>query len=276
MLPMRRSEQQGFTLVEAVLVIVLTGIVAGIVSVFIVAPVRSYLASSARAQLVDQADTALRRIGRDIAVALPNSVRTLSSAGGASLELIPSSGAARYATEGAGRLDFGVADNAFDLVGPGLALTSGGQQLVFYNLGPDIPDADAYAGTNRRSAGNGAGIATTITMANPTGLPVALSAPPYRVFAVEQPVSYRCDKTAHTLTRYSGYGFLAAQPDPPVGGSAALLARGVKDCDFAYSGGPAAARTALVTLRLTLESMAGGGDRETITLHHALHVDNQP
>jgi len=272
---MPRSElQKGFTLVEAVLVITLTGIVAGIVSVFIVAPVRSYLASSARAQLVDQADTALRRIGRDIAVALPNSVRTLSSAGGASLELIPSSGAARYATEGAGRLDFGVADNAFDLVGPGLALASG-QQLVFYNLGADNPDADAYVGANRRSASNGAGLASSITMSNAAGLPVALAAPPYRVFAVEQPVSYRCDLAAATLTRYSGYGFVAAQPDPPAGGSAALLARGVKACNFSYSAAAAATRAALVTLRLTLQSTAASGD-ETITLHHALHVDNQP
>jgi len=272
---MRRSEQLGFTLVEAVLVITLTGIVAGIVAVFIVAPVKSYLAGSARAQLVDQADQALRRIGRDIAVALPNSVRTLSSAGSASLELIPSSGAARYATEGAGRLDFGAADNAFDLLGPALALAST-QQLVFYNLGADNPDADAYAGANRRSASNGAGIASSITMANGAGLPVSLAAPPYRVFAVEQPVSYRCDLAAATLTRYSGYGFVAAQPDPPAGGSAALLARGVKACTFSYSAAAAATRTALVTLRLTLASAASGGDSETITLHHALHVDNQP
>lgn len=273
---MRRSEQQrGFTLVEAVLVITLTGIVAGIVAVFIVAPVQNYLASSARAQLVDQADQALRRIGRDVAVALPNSVRTLGNAGSASLELIPSSGAARYATEGAGRLDFGVADDAFALVGPGLALASN-QQLVFYNLGPDNPDADAYSGSNRRSASNGAGIASSISMANGAGLPVTLAAPPYRVYAVEPPVSYRCDKTAQTLTRYSGYGFLAVQPDPPLGGSAALLARGVKDCEFTYSEGAAATRSALVTLRLTLESSASAGNSETITLHHALHVDNQP
>jgi MSHA biogenesis protein MshO len=271
---MRRSEQQGFTLVEAVLVIVLTGIVAGIIAVFIVAPVRSYLASSARAQLVDQADTALRRIGRDIALALPNSLRTLDSASSTSLELIPSSGAARYATEGAGRLDFGVADNAFDLVGPGLDLTSS-KQLVFYNLGTDTPDADAYVGANRRSASNGAGVASSITMANGAGLSVALFAPPYRVYAVDQPVSYRCDRVAHTLTRYSGYGFAAVQPDPPVGGSAALLARGVKDCLFSYSAAAAATRAALVTLRLTLESGASTGN-ETITLHHALHVDNQP
>ncbi len=88
------------------MVIVITGILAAIVSIFIVAPVQAYLATAARANLVDQADTALRRIARDLAIALPNSTRV--SANGLSLELIPTSGAARYATEGAGKLDFGV------------------------------------------------------------------------------------------------------------------------------------------------------------------------
>lgn len=271
---MRRSEL-GFTLVEAVLVIVLTGIVAAIVSVFMVSPVKAYLASSARAQLVDQGDTALRRMGRDISQALPNSVRTLSAGNVSALELIPSSAAARYQTEGTGRLDFGVANaNSFNLVGPGLAM-SATQQLVFYNLGSGYSDADAYSGSNRRTATNGAGTATSITMSNAAGLSVGLLAPPFRVFAVEQPVTYRCDTAARTLTRYTGYGFAAAQPNPPSGGTAALLARGVKSCSFSYSNTAAAIPAALVTLRLELESDAATG-AESITLHHALHVDNQP
>lgn len=278
------SRQSGFTLIESVMVIVITGVLAAIVSIFIVAPVQAYLATAARANLVDQADTALRRVARDLAIALPNSTRV--SASGLALELIPTSGAARYATEGAGKLDFGMGsstDTSFDLVGPPLTLTAS-QQLVFYNLGPDVPDADAYApngsaaeqqNSNRRMATNGAGAAGTITLSSAANLPAGLLAAPYRVYAVGAPVSYRCDLGAQTLTRYQGYGFQAAQPDPPVGGSSSILAKGVRACSFSYTGAAVAARAALVTLQLTLGTNTGGGD-ETVSLYHAIHVDNLP
>lgn len=276
------KSQAGFTLVEAVMVIVLTGILAAIVSVFIVPPVQAYLSTAARVNLVDQADTALRRIGRDLAIALPNSTRVVPVTG-LTLELIPTTGAARYATEGAGQLQFGVTDTSFDLVGPALALGIA-QQLVFYNLGPDVPDANAYAAngsaaeqasSNRRTATNAAGPASTLTLSSTAGLPVGLFAPPYRVYAVSSPVSYRCDLTAQTLTRYQGYGFLANQPDPPMTGSASILAKGVTACRFSYEAAAVAARAALITLQLTLTTNTVGGP-ETVSLYHALHVDNLP
>jgi len=277
----RRARSRGFTLVEAVLVIAITGTLAAVAARFIVSPVQGYLATVARAALVDNADGALRRIGRDLAGALPNSTRVTAS--GLSLELIPASGAARYLTEGSGRLEFGVIDTAFDLVGPALVLGTG-QQLVFYNLGPGIVGSDAYAAngtaaeqqvSNRRTATNAAGSATSIGLSSLAGLPVGDFAPPYRVFAVDAPVTYRCDLSAGTLTRITGYGFLATQPDPPAGGSSALLASGVTACRFSYDAAVVAARAGVVSLALTLAGSTPSGT-ETVSLHHAVHVSNLP
>jgi len=273
--------EAGFTLIETVMVITITGVLAAAVARFIVAPVQAYLATAARATLVDQADLTLRRIGRDLRIALPNSVRV--SASGLALELIPTSGGARFATEGSGALQAGVIDNSFDPLGPALTLGTS-QNLVFYNLGTGIVGSDAYAAngtaleqvtSNRRSAANAAGAATSIKMLSLAALPVAAVAAPYRVLAVESPVSYRCDLAAGTLTRHQGYGFVATQPDPPSGGSSAVLASGVTACGFSAEGTLVAARAALVNLRLTLAAGAGASG-ESVSLQHAVYVDNLP
>ncbi len=248
------------------MVIAVTGVVVAMVSIFIIPATTAYFSTSARAQLVDEADTALRRIGRDLAGALPNSTRIT----GQSLELIPVSGAARYAVDTGDPLQFGIADSSFNIVGPPLRLSAASQRLAWYNLGPGVPDADAYTGANVRVASNAAGSVSSVTMSN-SGLANGLQAPPYRVYAIEQPVTYRCDTTAETLTRYTGYGFVATQPNPPSGGNAAVLARRVKACTFSYDQPAITSRYALVTLRLQL-----GAQNETVTLYHTVHVDNLP
>jgi MSHA biogenesis protein MshO len=283
---MRRTSRsshraRGFTLIEMIMVITITGILAAVGARFIVAPVQAYLANTARATLVDHADLAMRRIGRDLRIALPNSVRV--NATGLALELIPTTGGARYATAGAGALEPGVLDTTFELLGPALTLTAA-QQLVFYNLGTGITGSDAYApnGTalqqatsNRRAISNAAGSASSITLSSLAALPVAAMAPPYRVLAVDSPVSYRCDLAAGTLTRHQSYGFQASQPDPPATGSSAVLATGVTACAFSVDATLVAARAALINLRLTLAT-ATTADAERVTLHHAVFVDNLP
>lgn len=279
--PSERRRAGGFTLVEAVLVIVVTGALFATVAHFIVPAVQAHLATTARAQLVDQADLALRRIGRDLRIALPNSTRVSTS--GLALELIPTTGGARYMAEGANRLQFGTVATSFDLVGPALTLTAG-QDLVFYNLGPGVTGSDAYAAngsaaeqasSNRRSTSNGAGAATTIGLVSSAGLPVAAFASPHRVVAVEPPVSYRCDLGAGTLTRHSGYGFQPSQPDPPAGGTSAVLASGVTACRFSVDEAVITTGAALVQMQLTLATSTSAGT-ERIALHHAVHVDNLP
>ena len=76
MRPSSNNTQCGFTLIEAIMVIVITGILAGMVAVFIRAPIDAYVDSARRADLTDVADTAVRRVARDIGAALPNGLRT--------------------------------------------------------------------------------------------------------------------------------------------------------------------------------------------------------
>jgi len=258
--------QRGFTLIESVMVIAITGVVIAVVAIFIAPATEAYFASSIRAQLGDQADTALRRLARDLTQALPNSVRI----SGNSLELIPVSGAARYATDTGDTLQFGVVDATFAIVGPPLRLSHASQQLAWYNLGAGTPDANAYTLSNVRTSTSAAGNAANVGITG-AALPSFLMAPPFRVYAIEQPVTYRCDTAARTLTRYSGYGFLATQADPPTGASVAVLARDVESCVFSYDTSPAAVRYALVSLQVTLKRKD-----EAVSLYHAVHVDNLP
>lgn len=71
--------QRGFTLVEAIIVIVITGIIAGVVAIFIRAPVRGQLDTQARADMADAADLALRRMTRELRLALPHTVTVFTN-----------------------------------------------------------------------------------------------------------------------------------------------------------------------------------------------------
>lgn len=267
--------------------IVITGIVVAIVAMFIVRPIQGYMSSVARGEMVDAADNALRRMARELQRALPNSVRV--SADAQYLEFVPVTAVGRYFAQdadGAKRLDFGVDDGSFELMSPTISLTHN-QDLVFYNLGPGFAGSDVYeqgyaADTNRRQYTGATGTINsggTIDM-TATALPTAAFAPPYRFHAIAAPVTYRCAASAAppfgVLTRHTGYGVLAGQPEPPTTGSSAVLASGVTACTFSYEADAIAARSGLVTLRLELSAQTLGSGQESVTLYHVVHVDNLP
>lgn len=279
-----RARGRGFTLIEAIVVLVITGIIASIVAVFLQKPVQGYFDATRRAELADEADTALRRITRDLRLALPNSVRVTGSGTAFFLEFLLTKGGGRYRAEvdaaSAGNpLTFGIAGTPyrFDAYGQISNVTPNSDAVVVYNLGPGYSDADAYASvnSNRRviTAASVAGGITTFTLTPPA---LVLESPAQRFQVVEQAVSYVCTPNAANpasgnVTRYAGYAIQAAQPTTFGGGSNALLANNIEACSFTYDPNAVAMRNGVVSVSITL-SKAG----EAVTLFQEAHVSNVP
>ncbi len=261
------GKQSGFTLIELIVVIVIVGILSALGGQFIVAPVTGYVDLSRRAKLVDQAEMAMRRMQRDIRHALPNSIRVT----GNYIEMLLTEDGGRYRRypdpgSGGDILDFSVVDTSFDVLGSLSRQPTAGQQLIVYNVTTAGPSGNAYAAVadNRASI---AGTSTTDRIDLSPAFQFANASPSQRFFVVDGPVTYACE--SNQLNRYDGYTISPAQPTSGMG-TAALVTRGISDCEFTYDPG-ATQRAGLVTMRLTLEEQG-----ETITLLHQVHVVNAP
>jgi len=88
-----KPRKHGFTLIEMVVVITITGILAAAVAVFIRRPVEAYVDVARRGELSDIADTALREIYFRIATARPSDEQAAGN-GKAGSSVAQSTGAA--------------------------------------------------------------------------------------------------------------------------------------------------------------------------------------
>lgn len=289
---------RGFTLVEAVVTIVVIGIVAAFVAVFIRAPVLGYTQSAERAAASDEADLALRRMARDLRLALPNSVRVLPD--GSAVEFLLTSTGGRYLAvdddvPGLSALDWDNPDNRqFHVIGGTMRAIQPGNYIVVYNLGDGNEPSDAYrfrGGVDEANAGQ-MNIAQVTAVDNPgSATPlvtlednpfarqqVPMTSPNRRFQVVTTPVSYQCRRQEDgslALVRYWGYRISLEQLAPPQGSPrSAVIAARVADCGGIFQYGSAATRrSALVILNLPLRLRGGDG---LVRLVHQVHVDNTP
>ncbi|WP_321530203.1 type II secretion system protein [uncultured Desulfuromonas sp.] len=256
----------GFTLVELIVVILIVSILATLGGMFISHPIEGYVDLRRRAELVGQAEMALRRMQRDIRAALPNSVRLYTDTDGNGIELLHVVDGGRYrrnmGTSGGDILDFTQADNKFDVLG-GLRHAVDGRSygVVIYNLAATGIVGNAYAGDNRSPGVYNAD--STISLDNPTVFP--FDSPSQRFFLVDQAVVYHVANGI--LWRHAGYA-IDNVADTPGGG--VVVAQHVQSVAFQYAPGTPS-RAGLVTITLTLQD---GG--EQVRLLHQVHVDNAP
>ena len=288
--------QHGFTMVELVIVIVITGIIAASLTVFFRPAVEGYLASRARADLTDQADTDLRRMVRDVRVAVPNSIRT---PGDQCFELIPTSTGGRYragpdtvndaasctSATCSAPLDTTQATTVFDVLSPLSTTPAVGDWVVVGNQNP----SDVYAGTNRGAIASVAAPASAafgrhrISVAS-TQFPIGYDGGRFSIVPnAQRAVFYVCsgadgtlDASGNgkgTLYRLMNYGFNASYPGAfPSTAGADVLATRVRSCSFVYDPNQGATQqNGFVWMQLEVAR-----NNESAHLAMGAHVSNAP
>lgn len=282
------------------MVIVITGVIAGMVAIFLKSPVESYFDAARREELSDVADTVVRRMAREIHLALPNSVRNPSGGSDQCIEFIPTKIGGRYraaaGTGGGDPLDFTTIDDKFDMLWLNTGLPpadqiAAGDVVVVYNDGST--SGNAYTGSNAVQVASvaqpgGTPNTTAITFVG-TGTAAPFNrktfpneSPAYRFQVIPaggHVVSYGC--SGGVLFRYTR-ALSASWTQPATcaamaaGATATRLGQNINTCSLRYDppgSGTGLGRFGIVSISL---EMRDSGTGESVKLYHQIHVDNTP
>jgi MSHA biogenesis protein MshO len=187
----------------------------------------------------------------------------------------------------ADQLSFDVAETCFKSIGTvsnAAAILAGTDFLVLNNYGATtVPSVD-FPGQNAYEAGAANRVLITgriveaarvrISFAATTFQRVLHESPGKRFYVTSGPITYQCNTATGKLTRHVGYAIAAAQPTAFAAGD--LIADQVAGCGFSYLPNGVAPQVGLLTITLTLSRALSGGQTETVSLYHAVHVSNVP
>ncbi len=274
------KQLRGFTQIELLLVLAIMTVVVGISFSVLQLPYAEYVQQRIQTTMTNRAALVMSQIARDVRSALPNSVRSGTTA----LELLSTTAVARYRAEGpAGeneRLRAGSPDSEFNtLTALGNLGTTAGEYLAVYPLG--LAASDPWAGAAMTPQLASLSVTATVppgpagydnefhvAIAPPHTFP--LQSPARRVYRVSGPVSYICEDGK--ILRFSGYPVAAVQPASAADfapASGIVVAAGVADCAFNYT--VVNARQAVVTANIELAE-----NGETVRLSWQTAVENTP
>lgn len=200
---------QGFTLIELIIVIVLLGIIGTFSFSYLGLGAKIFTDSVGRDQLLNQSRFAVERLSRELRNSLPRSVRVVNGSNYSCIEFVPiiaSSSYVQLPRPGP------FANNAFigvtPLLEPGQTIIN--QYLYVYATNHALiyngatPRRKQITGTTAHTSPG----LTEFTLAGTSTFPTGSLA--RRFFITEQPVSWCVSRTpsaSGTLTRFKGYGF---------------------------------------------------------------------
>lgn len=291
LIPAAPARQRGFTLVELILVIVLSAVVGAMVSSVLSRPLEGFVAQSRRAELVDIGAGALNRMQRDIRMAVPGSLRI--SGDGQALELLLIHSGGRYLPNRADgvSLNFSAAPDAqcvdplggtpaacdvLQILDPRildpahypqaprwLVVASNPFSWVVNNPGNITPTGTVFTRLPESDTAAYPGI-SLIRVTPPGGnFAFAAASAPWRIYFADRVVGYRC--SGGQLLRYEHDQLQAALP-ATLPATGRLQADRVESCNFGY-----ASASGLATLRLTI-----GAAGDSIRLAQQVQVNNAP
>lgn len=275
--------QRGFTLIEMVIAIVLLGIVASLVSVFLGNTLESYTALARRDKLQSSLRMAVERISRELRYALPNSVCTDNGSGcnnlGNIVYFIRTVDAGEYQTRTGNYISgqaraplpvFPASAGNFDVLSGSNINAAVGQWVVVYNT----DNTDIYSsGSHRRQISsigskdtNGVPPDDVSVIQFGSAVSFPTGSPSHRFQIIENNVVLFYLQGTNLYRARSSF----ASPATATVGTEKLLLRDVSACTFTYVPG-SLLRSGLLRIDIRVNN-----GRESLQMIREVHIHNAP
>ncbi|MFV1982855.1 MAG: type II secretion system protein J [Thiohalomonadales bacterium] len=289
------NHNNGFTLIELVIVIVLLGVIATISSKFFTNTIIGYNDADLRIELSHMGRIAIEKVTRELRNAMPRTIRVNNSC----IEFIPVISSAHYQDQAVIYSSPAVASMPLSVSGQAVAVNQvdvfnlnftpqvgTNYFLAVYPVGPGSGNGDPYASN---SPGSLVAYQSKSFVNPPTNTITRLTmnaaflffrhSPQRRLFIVAPAVSYCV--TGTRLERHSNYGFSITQSTPPAG-TIQRIAENIQLSDAGNSVIPfvfipgTLVRNAVVKLDFRIRQIDHLGNDNWIRLNHEVQIRNVP
>lgn len=263
-------QTSGFTLIELIMVIVISSILAVGTTRFIAQTTDSFIASSERLAVATTAGLISEKISREVRSALPNSVRTFSDGANSCLEFIPVVNSSEYLS-----IPLASAANSFQIIRL-LTGTNRGYVSVYPSSTSDV-----YSSSNTVtqvqatvSAVSGVPGVQQVVFDSSATVQFATGSPSQRIYLTSQPVAF-CEDANGFVWRYFNYGFhsSSAAQLPPAANQREVIGNSLQSGSLEFELSPAQLqRNAVVRISMVVTSARN----EQVAIAQEVQLRNVP